>query len=110
MGRNALRLIFKLGLLVVGMLVLAGLLLAAVAGALLALLRFVFTGRKPVAFTAFTQFRKASQQFRQGGQPGFGGYTPRGAAPADVVDVQAHEVGQPPHSAPTVSLIPGPKA
>ena len=80
-----------------------GLLLLAIAGLLVALLRFVFTGRKPVAFTAFTQFRQASQAFRRGGQPGFGGFAPRGEPSAgaatgvtDVVDVQAREVGTSP--------------
>ena len=112
---RALRAVAKLTLLAFALLVMFGLLLLAAVGLLVALLRFVFTGRKPVAFTAFTQFRQASQAFRQGGRPGFAGYSPRGGPAAgvvdgvtDVVDVQAHEVGQPLTDA-SVHLIHGPK-
>ena len=97
------RTVVKLTLLAFALLVMFGLLLLALAGLMVALLRFVFTGRKPVAFTAFTQFRQASQAFRRGGQPGFGGFAPRGepgtgaaAGVTDVVDVQAREVGTSP--------------
>ena len=99
---RVLRAVVKLTLLAFGLVMMLGLLAIAVAGLLVALLRFVFTGRKPVAFAAFTQFRQARQQFRRGGQPGFGGNAPKGepgagaaAGVADVVDVQAREVGAP---------------
>ena len=100
---RVLRLVVKLTLLAFGLVVMLGLLLLALAGLLLALLRYVFTGRKPVAFTAFTQFRQATQQFRGGAQYGNGMGQAAGAGRAgrvdgasDVVDVQAYEVGTQP--------------
>ncbi len=95
-----LRAVVKLTLLAFGLVMMLGLLLLALAGLLLALLRFVFTGRKPVAFTAFTQFRQASQQFRRGGQSGHSTGSAGGVVgangSADIVDVQAREVSTPP--------------
>ena len=97
---RVLRAVIKLSLLAFGLMVMLGLLLLAMAGLLVALLRYVFTGRKPVAFTAFTQFRQASQKFRRGGQAGRGmrqaahaGHASGVVGLADVVDVQAYEVG-----------------
>jgi len=104
---RVLRVVVKLTLLAFGLMVMLGLLFVAMAGLLFALQRFVVTGRKPVAFTAFTQFRQASQQFRRGGQPGGGmGQAARAGQASgvdgardvamDVVDVQAYEVGAKP--------------
>ena len=94
---RVLRAVVKLTLLAFGLVMMLGLLLLALAGLLVALLRFVFTGRKPVAFTAFTQFRQASQQFRRGGQSGHPmGHAASTDAVVDVVDVQAYEVGAKP--------------
>ena len=71
-------------------------LLAAILGAvLLTAMWSLLTGRKPAVFTTFTRFRQATQQFRQGTWPQQGGVASRGAMPADVVDVQAREVGEP---------------
>ena len=114
---RVLRAVVKLTLLAFGLVVMLGLLLLAVAGLLVALLRYVFTGRKPVAFTAFTQFRQASQQFRRGGQPGGGmGQAAHAGGVdgmSDVVDVQAREVGVPTGSDSAIRapqpLIQGPK-
>ena len=117
---RVLRAVVKLTLLAFGLVVMLGLLLLAVAGLLVALLRYVFTGRKPVAFTAFTQFRQASQQFRRGGQPGSGmgqaahaGGVDGMSGMSDVVDVQAREVGVPAGSDSAIHvpqpLIQGPK-
>ena len=99
---RVLRAVVKLTLLAFGLVVMLGLLLLALAALMVALLRYVFTGRKPVAltaFTAFTQFRQASQQFRRGGQSGSGmGQAARAGSVdrvTDVVDVQAREVGVP---------------
>ena len=97
---RVLRAVVKLALLAFGLVVVFGLLLVAVAGLLVALLRFVFTGRRPVAFAAFRQFRQASQRFRTGGQPGYGtgpvGEVDGANGAADIVDVQAREVGAQP--------------
>ena len=99
------RAVVKLTLLAFGLVVMLGLLMVAVAGLLVMLLRYVFTGRKPVAFRAFTQFRqfRQSSQFRRSGQPGYGtdptaqagptGRVDRAHGVADVVDVQAYQVG-----------------
>ena len=56
--------------------------------------RSLLTGRKPAMFTTFTRFRQASRQFRQGPWSPQGGAAGGGAPPADVVDVQAHEVDE----------------
>ena len=73
----ALTVAFVLGVLCVGLIVV-----------LVAVLRFLLTGRKPAVVTTFTQFRQAAQKYRPGG--------------GDVVDVQAHEV----HAAPGTALPP----
>jgi hypothetical protein len=52
---------------------------------LVAVVRFLLTGRKPAVVTTFTQFNQAAQRFR----PGKG----------DVVDVQAYEVRAAPEAA-----------
>jgi hypothetical protein len=71
-------------------------LLAAILGAvLLTAMWSLLTGRKPAVFTTFSRFRQATRQFRQGTRPQQGGVASRGATHADVVDVQAHEVGEP---------------
>lgn len=117
---RVMRAVVKLTLLAFGLVVMLGLLMLAVAGLLVALLRYVFTGRKPVAFAAFTQFRqfRQSSQFRRSGQPGYGndptahaGRTARvhGAhSVADVVDVQAYEVGTRPDHTNTKITAPMP--
>nr|WP_315480880.1 hypothetical protein [uncultured Rhodoferax sp.] len=77
--------IFALSLLCVALLSLAFVLLKA-----------LLTGRKPAFVTTFQHFNQARQQFKRGGF-GAAGTTAAGgfghqAPPADVVDVQAHEV------------------
>jgi hypothetical protein len=81
-----LRGLLKLALLALTLLFLLGLLLIGLVAAVFILLWSLLTGRKPALWTAFSLFRQASHQFRP-------------QASADVVDVQAHEVGgQPPPS------------
>jgi hypothetical protein len=67
-----------------------GVLCMALAVALVAMLRYVLTGRKPAVFATFTRFNQTAQQFRPGRWPG----QATGTHPdsGDVVDVQAHEV------------------
>ncbi|MES2947360.1 MAG: hypothetical protein V4858_02355 [Pseudomonadota bacterium] len=75
----ALTAVFALGVLCVGLAVVAVL-----------VLRFLLTGRKPAVFTTMTRFNQAAQQFRPGFRPG--GATVSRQDSADVVDVEAHEV------------------
>ena len=117
---GVLRAVVKLTLLAFGLVVMLGLLMLAAAGLLVALLRYVFTGRKPVAFRAFTQFRqfRQSSQFRRSGQPGYGaepsaqakrtGHMDGAHGVADVVDVQAYEVGTQPDRTNTKIIAPMP--
>ncbi len=58
--------------------------------ALVAVIRFLLTGRRPAVFASFTQFNRAAQQFRPGNWPGGAARNARDTG--DVVDVQAHEV------------------
>jgi len=74
--------------------------LVAVLGAVvLTALWSLLTGRKPAIITTFTRFRQASQQFQKfqqrGGSPMDASSSGR-SMPADVVDVQAHEVQERP--------------
>lgn len=94
--RRALRLVLFIAAAVFALSLLTAILVAVLLTALWSLL----TGRKPAIFTTFTRFRQASQQFRQKGwspmdAPGTGRTTGR-SMPADVVDVQAHEVQERP--------------
>lgn len=66
---------------------LLGLLLAGVLVALSLVLWSLLRGRRPALFSAFSFFRQASSQLRQGAW----GARPR-ADVSEVVDVQAHEV------------------
>jgi hypothetical protein len=73
----ALAALIALGVLGVGLLVV-----------LVAVIRFLLTGRKPAVFATYTRFNQAAQQFRPGGSWA-------GSARVDdthIVDVQAHEV------------------
>jgi hypothetical protein len=63
-----------------------GVLVFGICVALLSVLWSLLRGRKPAMFTVFQYFRQASRQFGQGI------WTGPAANPADVVDVQAHEV------------------
>jgi hypothetical protein len=74
----ALTAIFVLGVLCIGLL-----------AVLVAVIRFLLTGRKPAVVTTFSRFNQAAQQFRPGGWPKQGAGA---ATDADIVDVQAHEV------------------
>ncbi len=75
---GALRGVVKVALLALTVVFALGVLCIGLTLALVAVIRFLLTGRKPAVFASFTQFNQAAQQFR----PGKG----------DVVDVQAHEV------------------
>ena len=87
---GVIRFLIKLVLLVAALIFITSLLAAGLVVALFTALWSLLTGRKPTAVTTFMRFRQASQQFRPGGWPGRGG--PQAPGPADVVDVQAHEV------------------
>ena len=94
--RSVLRLVLFLAAAVFGLSLLAAVLGAVVLTALWSLL----TGRKPAVFTTFTRFRQATRQFKQGvwspmDFPAAGDRSAR-SMPADVVDVQAHEVQERP--------------
>lgn len=89
---HVLRRVLKLVLLVWVSLLALSVLLAVLAAVALSVLFSLLRGRKPALFTTFTQFRQASQQFRAGGWNRAGGGMSEAVAPADVVDVQAHEV------------------
>lgn len=95
---GVLRWLFKLALLLLTFSLGMVFLLAAIAVVMISALWSLLRGRKPAIYTTYTQFRQASQTFRQGGSwPGQ--RPPPGVNPADVVDVQAHEVSEvPPHS------------
>ena len=60
---------------------------------LVAVIRFLLTGRKPAVVTTFSRFNQAAQQFRPGrwSKQGAGAATDA----ADIVDVQAHEIRSP---------------
>ncbi|MDE2419335.1 MAG: hypothetical protein KGN32_16180 [Burkholderiales bacterium] len=88
--RSVLRLVLLLAAGVFALSLLSAVLVAVLLTALWSLL----TGRKPAVFTTFTRFRQASRQFRQGAWSPQSGAHFGTAAPADVVDVQAHEVGE----------------
>ncbi len=85
----ALTAVFVLGVLCIGLVVV-----------LVAVLRFMLTGRKPAVFTTFTRFSQAAQQFRPDNWSGHA--TAVRPDSADIVDVQAHEV----RSAPGTALPP----
>ncbi len=87
---GVIRFLIKLVLLVAALVFITSLLIAGLVVALLTAIWSLLTGRKPAAVTTFMRFRQASQQFRPGVWPGQ--RDPQAAAPADVVDVQAHEV------------------
>ncbi len=87
---GVLRGVVKVALLALTVVFVLGVLCIALALSMVAVIRFLLTGRKPAVFATFTQFNQAAQQFRPGNWP-------RGTArnahdSAEVVDVQAHEV------------------
>ena len=86
------RTVFKLVLLAAALVFILSLLFVALVSVVFVLLKALLTGRKPAFVTTFTRFNQASQQFRSGEWPGRPGAGFRGAAPADVMDVQAREV------------------
>lgn len=90
---HVLRRVLKLVLLVWVSLLALSVLVVVLAAVAVSVLFSLLRGRKPALFTTFTQFRQASQQFRAGGWNRAGGFAQPAAA--DVVDVQAHEVGEP---------------
>jgi hypothetical protein len=93
--KSVLRGLFKLALIVLTFSLGVAFLLAAIAVVAISALWSLLCGRKPAIYTTFTQFRQASQAFRQGGAwPGQ--RPPPGVNPEDVVDVQAHEVREAP--------------
>lgn len=80
----------KVALIALTALFLFGLLCVGVLIALVAIFRFLLSGRKPMVVTSFTRFNQAAQQFRPGGN-----WSASDRADGlDVVDVQAHEVRQ----------------
>jgi hypothetical protein len=83
-----LRGLIKVALLVLTAAFVMGVLCVGLVVVLVAVVRFLLTGRKPAVVTTFTRFSQAAQQFRPGRD--------------DVVDVQAHEV----RSAPGAALPP----
>jgi hypothetical protein len=89
--KSVLRGLFKLALIVLTFSLGVAFLLAAIAVVAISALWSLMRGRKPAIYTTYTQFRQASQAFRQGGAwPGQ--RPPSSVNPEDVVDVQAHEV------------------
>jgi hypothetical protein len=91
---SVLRGLLKLALLLLTFVLGMAFLFAAIAVVVVSALWSLLRGRKPAIYTTYTQFRQASQAFRQGGAwPGQ--RPPPVGDPADVVDVQAHEVSDP---------------
>jgi hypothetical protein len=91
LGR-VLRGLFKLALLALTLAFLLGLLLMGGVAALFILLWSLITGRKPALVTAFSMFRRASEQFRP-------------PTDAEVVDVQAREMDEKQPNAPAQPLL-----
>ena len=98
------RTVFKLVLLAAALVFVLSLLCVALVSVLVMLLKALVTGRKPALVTSFTRFRQASRRFRSGewttrARTGFGR-----PAPADVMDVEVHEIRNEPvlphHAAP----------
>jgi hypothetical protein len=87
---GVLRGVVKVALLALTVVFVLGVLCIGLALSLVAVIRFVLTGRKPAVFATFTQFNQAAQQFRPGNWPG--GAARNAHDNGDVVDVQAHEV------------------
>lgn len=83
---------FKLVLLAAALVFVLSLLCVALISMVVVLLKALLTGRKPAFVTTFTSFQQASQQFRSGEWPGRAGAGFGRSVPADVMDVQAHEV------------------
>lgn len=98
----------KLALGLAGLVFLFSLLLASLVVVLGLSLWALLTGRKPAPVMVFERFRQTSQRYAQGAwvrRPGSAG---AGAAPGDVVDVQAHEVPDAPNQRHD-PLKPGPR-
>jgi hypothetical protein len=70
----------------------ASVLLVGIAAALLTLILAILTGRKPTSWQTFMQYRQTSQRFRSGVWTHSKNSSSQNAA--DVVDVQAREVGR----------------
>ncbi len=86
-----LRGVFKLALLLAGLVFVFSFLLAALAVVLVVSLWSLITGRKPAPVVMFSRMREQSQRYTQGVWPG------RAARPTgDVVDVDATEVPETP--------------
>lgn len=87
---GVLRGVVKVALLALTVVFLLGVLCMGLALALVAVIRFLVTGRRPAVFATFTQFNQTAQQFRPGNWSGAAARNAPGNG--DVVDVQAHEV------------------
>ncbi len=87
---GVLRGVVKVALLALTVVFVLGVLCIALALSMVAVIRFLLTGRKPAVFATFTQFNQAAQQFRPGNWPS--GAARNAHDSAEVVDVQAHEV------------------
>lgn len=87
---GVLRGVVKVALLALTVLFALGVLCIGLTLALVAVIRYLLTGRKPAVFATFTRFNQTAQQFRPGNWPGAGARNVHDNA--DVVDVQAHEV------------------
>jgi len=89
---RVLSVVLKLALGLAGLVFLLSLLLASLVVVLGLSLWALLTGRKPAPVMVFERFRQTSQRYAHGAwvrRPESGA---AGAAPGDVVDVQAHEV------------------
>jgi hypothetical protein len=84
------RRVLKLALFLLAGVFALSLVLMVLAAVLLNALWSLMMGRKPAVFTTYAKFRQATQSFRKSGAT----FTPE--RPSDVVDVQAHEVHEPP--------------
>jgi hypothetical protein len=85
--------VIKVALLLLTAIFILGVLCVGLVVVLVAVIRYLLTGRKPAVVTTFSRFNQAAQQFRPGGwqRQGPGATTHA----SDIVDVQAHEVRAP---------------
>jgi len=94
--QGVVRTAIKLLLVLAATVFLVSLLLAAIVVMLAVSIWSLLTGRKPEPIKVFSQFRQSSARFSPGGWPGRPGGGGPGQPRPEVVDVQAHEVPEPP--------------
>lgn len=90
MTGGAIRGLVRLWLVALGAAVVILIMVVALGIALLSVAWSLLRGRKPAAFTVFSQFRQTSQQFKTGRWRGAS--KSNGLRTSDVVDVQAREM------------------